>query len=574
MPTRDNHLVLATRVEKLAAVVLVAASLAYLVPFVHAMATTSLWNDEIYTNFVFSGRGPVRVLTYYEGNSHVLYNLVSSVFPGRSSMDPLRQRIFSFLAVGALLFGGLWLFWKRGRPLEGALFFSVFAVHREFLDLSLQARGYGFLAFFAGLASWASIRWLASGRRKWIGLLAAATVLGAWTVPTFVFFGGALLVLLFLRRPGREVLVAGAASAALAAALYVPLLGGLLEEWRLYPVRWGRFYSGFEQVGETIRLYVVPSPLWPWPVPPWLCFGLLAALVIGPGLMKEERARDREGAQVLVGAALIFLTACLFLTTPPVRTTAFVAVPLVLAGLLQFPSPGAARPWKRGALALILVALLLPSSIRAARGFAFVPIENWGELASFVRQAVPRDAPVALLDAPHLLRPYLPGGPVVAGKPDLGAFGRGEVVVVDDVRSGPRFRGTDLAPRALEFRFPQRRGGYLAAWLAPPADRHVVEVREERGPEGTSVEVRLAPGPSYRSLVLRSEREVGAVAPRGWIVSDSGWKLLDPASVSRTDRGVLVPLSGERVVSVVVRLRSSEGAAPSGIEAWAFPERP
>jgi hypothetical protein len=70
--------------------------------------------------------------------------------------------------------------------------------------------------------------------------------------------------------------------------------------------------------------------------------------------------------------------------------------------------------------------------------------------------------------------------------------------------------------------------------------------------------------------VLRSERGVGAVGPRGWIVSDSGWRLLDPASVVTSDRGALIPLSGDRVTSVVVRLSSSKGELPRGIEAWAF----
>ena len=554
------------------AALVVAASLAHLVPFARAMATTSLWNDEIYTNIVFSGKGPVRVLTFYEGNSHVLYNLVSSVFPGRRSMDPLRARVFSFLAVGLLLGGGLTLLWRRKRYLEGALFFSVFALHREFLDLTLQARGYGFLALFAGVAAASAVRFLETGERRPFLVAAAATVLGTWTIPTFVFFGGSVLLLLFLRRPARDLLAIGAGAAAFSAALYVPLLGGLLEEMRLYPIRWGRFYSGFEQVGETIRLYFFPEALVS-SAPAWLSFAVLAAIVVIPGLLPEDRRPEREAAWLLSSASLLFLTSCLALSTPPVRTTAFVAVPLVLAFLALLPRPETGSR-VRAFLAAASLAFVMPASVSAVRAFHFVPMENWGELARFVEMTVPREGRIRVPKAGPLLAPYLPGRPPIVSGTGDDPFGQGVDLIVDDSRGeGVKLDGR-LAPSSpLEFRFAQRRGGYLTAWLVPvPREtRHIAAIRRGAAVGGSGLlAVDLEPGLRYRSLVLRAPPG-SVVSGTSWVGLESGWRSLDRESIVRGEDGLAVPLGGERVTALVLRLSSTTDAAPDASAVWAVP---
>jgi hypothetical protein len=157
--------------------------------YLFAMATTSLWTDELWSVLHYSARGPLAVVTeYHEPNNHIFFNLLNALTPGRSSVDPLRARFWSFAAVTALLAGFLAYFSRRRVPLWGLAPFLLFAAGPEFLDLMLQARGYGLLSLFALAASVLAVEHVQSGRPRTLPFLGVVSVLGAWTVPTFVFF--------------------------------------------------------------------------------------------------------------------------------------------------------------------------------------------------------------------------------------------------------------------------------------------------------------------------------------------------------------------------------------------------
>jgi len=134
-----------------------AAALAILLPAIlfagrygKAMATTSLWTDEFAAMVLYTSRGPIVAATHYEGvGNHILFSVASSVLPGRGSAAPLRARAVSFAAVALLLAGLGAFFLFRRAPVVAAVAVSLFAANQEFLDLALQARGYGLAAALA-----------------------------------------------------------------------------------------------------------------------------------------------------------------------------------------------------------------------------------------------------------------------------------------------------------------------------------------------------------------------------------------------------------------------------------------
>ena len=62
------------------------------------MATTSLWNDELYSIAGYIAKGPLFTMTSesYIPNNHIFFNLLNSVTPGHYRFDPVRAR-FRFL---------------------------------------------------------------------------------------------------------------------------------------------------------------------------------------------------------------------------------------------------------------------------------------------------------------------------------------------------------------------------------------------------------------------------------------------------------------------------------------------
>ncbi len=221
---------------------MVVVSSVYLIQFLHTMAHASMWNDELVSVLNYSSRGPHRSLTSVN-DSMILPNFINSVFPGSGSLDPLRQRLLSMVAVVAMEVVGLAAFVRRRWYLPGALFFFVFAVNFNWLDEMLQDRGYGILGLCALVASLCIWRFLEDGRRRWLVGLAAISLAGTWTVPTFVFFLGPAWVLVWATRRERQVVGFALGAAAVTALLYTPVLGQLWHQFTTYSDSYGHQYG-------------------------------------------------------------------------------------------------------------------------------------------------------------------------------------------------------------------------------------------------------------------------------------------------------------------------------------------
>src|SRR5256885_15575932 len=85
--------------ELILALLLVIAALVYAWPEIKGMATTSLWQDELYTIDRFSSRGPNYVLTNYNANNHIFFNILSSLTIGRHPFHPFSARFWSFVCL-------------------------------------------------------------------------------------------------------------------------------------------------------------------------------------------------------------------------------------------------------------------------------------------------------------------------------------------------------------------------------------------------------------------------------------------------------------------------------------------
>jgi len=166
--------------------------------------------DEIGSILNYSSRGPWSQRRKYNlAKNHIFFSVVNSVSPGSDSLDPLRARFWSFIAVGLSLVILLVFFWRRGSPLAGAIAFALPALNLEYLLKVFEARGYGFVALAAVIGLVALSNFLRTGRGRGLWILGVSTALGTWTLPFYVVFGGGLMLLLFLIRPSRKVFLAG-----------------------------------------------------------------------------------------------------------------------------------------------------------------------------------------------------------------------------------------------------------------------------------------------------------------------------------------------------------------------------
>ncbi len=584
-------------VERGATLLLLVASAVLFLSWVRTMAVTSLWNDEIYTILKFSGRGVRTVVTdYHAPNNHVFFNLVNALLPGSRSMVPLRARGVSILASAAALLLVYRILARRGMAFAGAAAAFLLAANGTLLELVLQARGYGFLLLCsAGLAALlpGSLR---RGGWRAITLSAALVVAGAYTVPTFVFYGGVWLLGLFAVRRDRTAFLAGIGAAAVLLALYLPLISQILVQLRGYATEWGREYATWGAIGETVRRYVIPSSPAGTPIPPSAALAIPLALGIwSVGARRAMPVEERTTARFCALASLVFFVACRALETPLLRTTSFLGPPLLLAaGLLLGRGleglPSVVHRWGAPALAAGLV-VSLARPMTPAR---FLPIEDWRGVSRFLETTFPPELPVSVSWSGDFLEAHGGSGRKTTVPFDEASFARGELVLFDDTLArGARLAATrPLAPSA-SVRFPQQRSddGFTEVRFVPPPDRHVESLETEggrraggepfdgdfrsgwsteadRAATGGWVTVTLAPGAAYRSLAVVREGAGGADV-RGWTTFEGGWSRLAAGEVEVRGEVVVVHL-GDRPVRTVHLDLGPPHDGEKIVEVWAY----
>jgi len=403
------------------------------VPLYQFMATSSLWQDELVTVEFFSSLGWHNAVTNYGApNNHVFFNFINALTPqGENPFLPGRARLWSFLATTAAL-GALYGCFARNRHWWAGAFIVWWAVlNQGLLQLCLQARGYGFTFLAAALSCWLAQNYLRSTSKPWPSMLALGliTALGTYSVPTYLAFGGGMmLVFLIISRDWRWIVI-GVATLLLVFLLYLPVLEQMRTNAADYSNRWGEQYASLLAVRDTVNNYLLNGQAKSMTV--LLLFpSLLAALYFGPG----KRDETTRASLVVLGASLIFLACCLVIKTPLVRTTAFVAAPLLFASvaaaqrLLALLPQRLRIPW----LALLLLAAIGTTTLFVRSTRRFRPIDSWLETARKIEKTFPQGT--AIWQYPpkrqHINKYVSSDYPTVQAF-DKNAFLEGKLIVVD-----------------------------------------------------------------------------------------------------------------------------------------------
>jgi hypothetical protein len=296
-------------------------------PIWHFKATSSLRDDEIMSIVRYTSRGFVPAIsTYSLARNHILYNVISSFFPGADSTLPLRARLISFVSVIASL--GLLIAYtaRRGWLLPGVACAGLVAVNFFAMDRVLEARGYGLIFLLAMLSCVAFAEWLRTRRKVWLNLMAISCVLGTYTLPFYVVFAGGLLLVAFLYRPSREAFLAGFLSLAAILMLYLPVAGKVYAVFTGYRERYrDTFISAFDSIDGVFSAFESFLPVQIEALA-LVLIALVALLYVAFGRFAARF--DRFTLAGVAAAILGFLAFCLYCKTVPARVVSYIAAPL------------------------------------------------------------------------------------------------------------------------------------------------------------------------------------------------------------------------------------------------------
>ena len=427
-------------VEAAAIFALAGSALLFAALYFHAMATTSLWVDELYSIDRYISHGPGFVATHYtEPNNHIFFNLINSVLPGAGSVEPLRARMWSFLSVAMTLGLMLWEFRRRASWLGGAAAIAVLAGNSEWLDLHLQARGYGVMAFCAMVMSSSILRFAESRRTRYLAAVSICTVVGTWTIPTFAGFAAPVLLLLAITERNRRTLLAGALAAGILLLVYGPMLPQLLHHMRHYGADWGREYGAPNAVPQLLRVFLLHPSAIGVLLDDRIVSGFLVVLLLLPFMLWKRPDSTGQGVRLILGAVACLLLLCLWLQTPLLRTTSFVVVPIAFCAAHEI-SRFAGRfrsAWTLPLLCIILALLQVQHARAKIRRFHFIPIEDWQGTARYIERTFPDGTPVFVSVGAEFFQKYLAPHFRVSEQFDPAAFTEGRLAAIE----------TDFAPQ-------------------------------------------------------------------------------------------------------------------------------
>ena len=316
--------------ELVTSLLLITIAAIYCVMYFNAMATTSLWNDELYTIAHFSSKGVITSATdYHVANNHIFFNVLNAITPFSDSYQPARARLWSFLFIfSSLLVISIYYFSKK-KYLEGSVLLFAILANPDILDLGLQARGYGFLFFCALSTSFLHMAYIQSDKLKYLILIGVLTVLGTWTIPTYLFFSAPLMLVIFLYKRTPAVFLVGFSTAVCIAALHAPVLSEMLHQVNNYGDRWGKNYATIASVTKTYRVYLFAPATKDWFIFPFL-FAALAMPAIYFGVTTKKDRLVALASQQMAISIVLFFTACLYLETPLSRSTSLIVLPTLI----------------------------------------------------------------------------------------------------------------------------------------------------------------------------------------------------------------------------------------------------
>ncbi len=395
------------------------------------MASTSLRVDEITSVVEYASQGPLRVLTHYHrANNHILLNLIHSILPGASSVDPLRVRFPAILAtVGLFGFAVAW-FWRRDAPASAAVIAAAIGLHAVHLHLEMQSRAYGFVSLFAIVAAAGFIRHRLQGDRLSLAIVAICTFLGTLSVPYFIVYGGTLMLAIFLLNPSKERLLVGVWTGCAVLVAHLGVITQMLEVASEYDED---YTAGFQTHRSffSLLLYLIPYNYLPTLSIGGIALFLLVLFFFAlmPSLRRNEEA---VAGLLIVAAAMAFVAFCFVLESPPVRVAAFTVLPVtfgLLVAIRASQQSHTARPLLQW-IAVPVTFFLVGYAVLQNVNFQFRPTQNWMEFSRMVRILFPEQTPVV---APARVREhsvYLePNYPVVPGpQADVAGINAGRAV--------------------------------------------------------------------------------------------------------------------------------------------------
>ncbi len=542
------------------------------------MARSSMWTDELGAIKYFIARGPLAVITDYSiPRNHILFSLLNSLLPGSALINPLRARVLSYLFACITGGGILWFFVARRRLVEGAVLFCVWGMNGGLIELSLQARGYGLLCMLAFFMCVFALRYLEQTGRRSYWLLSASAVAGIYTIPLFALFAAPLLLFLCVQKRDLRAFLIAVLSALITAVLYAPVARQLFIATTTYSQRYGQFYGSISAVADTFRSFVSPFP-------DWAILLVILAVAILPFAARFDSPAQRGAARSLVASVFIFLILCLFMTTPPVRTTCFITLPLAFSSVLCM-APLLRLPRAR----FVAAALCLCATACAwigIRDFHFTPYEDWAAATDFVQTMFP---PRSLIDFSHNadgLTYYIDQdhyrlycSPQKITIPEL--FAKGEMPVVEaDWKGYPReFAGGSFSALALHATAPGKIRD-ITVNFAVPRNAFVSSINTINGQQigsnhlwkpwqadKQSLLFHLKPGARYHSLNLLVASDPATLRP---LISSGATESHTPSAPRWCFLGHVVTLSlGDATATSVL---FDPGPAPANIlEAWIQP---
>lgn len=602
--TRDNSDSLSRRMLKLAEaaaiVALIGSALVFAALYFHAMATTSLWVDELYTIDRFTSHGPWFVITHYEEpNNHIFFNLINSLLPGAGSVTPLRARMWAFVFVATTLGLMMWAFRRRAYWLGGALAVAVLAGNSEWLDLHLQARGYGITAFCGLAMSIATLRFLETNRSRDLLVIGVCTVLGTWTVPTFVGFAAPLMLLLFLGTRNRHTFLAGALTAAALLLTYAPVLMQLLQQMGQYGAEWGREYSTPAAVPQLLRVFLIHPTAIGILLGDRTVFGFLLVLFFLPYTLWKRQDSTGQGIRMILGAVACLFLICLWLQTPLLRTTSFIVLPIAFCAAHEI---GGIVSRIRSAMVLSLLCIVLAllqvqHTWAKIRRFHFVPIENWQGTARYIERTFPDGTPVFVSVGAEFFQKYLAQRFQVSEQFDPAAFTEGRLAAIETdfaPQDGVLFVRLDAnaARWAMEARRPH------TVWARPPDSSSIQRIdahgevdtllmldrstttcwssglaqRDTRHP--VELTVSMVPGRCYRSLTLLcpGKKNLPGSLSAKMQVEGRGSVAVAPEDIEQQGNMMTIHLQDHPATAVSLSVGPSDKASPFAVcEMWAYP---
>jgi hypothetical protein len=449
------------------------------------MATSSLRTDEIVNISGYTSRGLVPSISdYRRARDHIFFNILTTLLPGADSTLPVRARLISFLSVGGaaavlVVYAGL-----RGWVLAGLACAGLLAVNLSTLKVVLEARGYGLIFLCAMVGCTVFAEWLRSLNHVWLKILGISCVLGTYTLPFYIVFGGSLLLLAFAYRPTRETLLMGILSLAAIGILYLPVVGGLYTVFAGYDERYSEEtsnFSSFDGVLHTLQ-YFIPYDLLQ---PNAFLFVLISVLVLAYiSFGRFAHRSDRVATTGIIAAAMAFLAFCLFFQAVPIRASAYIAAPLTFVGTVVVGSALSARtlvpfrPLVQIAFTLLAIGALWKSEISEP----LVPRQNWRDIAIFIERAFPAGTRVRMVAnyGARLLRWNLASrNRPETGTVDQYALSIGRLVAVEGIfrhqQEGGRLGWWDL-PEGVRFVTFPLLVNYQRVFFFPPASRGIASV--------------------------------------------------------------------------------------------------